>query len=112
VIYRLVVLLLLGFRFEDPSVGRLTRALMARGREVVTRVPPQPTATLRQVTINSWSSQGLSANIQLGSNAVAGVSAMEHYTVPVAGDTAWAIVNGNDIVLVGKHRIATPAISP
>jgi len=43
---------------------------------------------------------------------VAGVSAMEHYTVPVAGDTAWAIVNGNDIVLVGKHRIATPAISP
>lgn len=96
---------------EDPSVAELARTYISQGREMVTRVPPQPKVEMRQVTVNSVAVEASTCSINLPNGVVPDATFAPHY-VPEAGDTAWAFVSGQAVIVVMKHNAPNPVITP
>lgn len=95
---------------EDPSVADLARTYISQGRQMVTRVPQQPKVTMRQVTVNSVSVLSNTCSINLANGQVPDATFAPHYT-PAAGDTAWALVSGNTVLVMAKHQTPGPPIT-
>ncbi len=96
---------------EDPSVSDLARTYISQGRQMVTRVPPMPKVTMRQVTINSVAHAENTCSINIANGVVPDATFAPHY-VPQAGDTAWAFVSGNTVLVMAKHNAPGLLITP
>lgn len=95
---------------EDPSVADLARTYISQGRQMVTRVPQQPKVTMRQVTVNSVTPGANTCSINLANGEVPDATFAPHY-VPEAGDTAWAFVSGQTVLVMAKHDSPGPPIT-
>jgi hypothetical protein len=99
------------------SVTKLARNIISKGRDVVTRVPPQPVVTFRQGQVVSVGDALLpNADITLGGSTtvIPSVTVLQAYSPdnpPAAGHYIWAVVNGPDVVILGQH-IATQGAPP
>ena len=91
---------------EDPSVAGLARTYISQGRQMVTRVPPQPKLEMRQVTVNAVTAAANTCNITIANGEVPDATFAPHYT-PEVGDTAWAMVCGQTVLVFAKN--VTPA---
>jgi hypothetical protein len=94
---------------EDPSVADLARTYISQGRQMVTRVPQQPKLTMRQVTVNSVSPSSNTCSINIGNGVVPDATYSPHYS-PAAGDTAWALVSGQTVLVFSKHNTPGPFV--
>lgn len=94
---------------EDPSVADLARTYISQGRQMVTRVPQQPKVEMRQITINSVTPTQNTCSINIANGVVPDATYAPHY-VPAAGDTAWAFVSGNTVLVMAKHNNPGPPV--
>lgn len=90
----------------DPSVDELARKLSRRNALV--RVPPQPTAKLRQGVVTRVNYGAHQVDLKLGASdkVIEGVTFMPPYR-PLVGHTCWVIVNGPDLLVLGQHLAST-----
>jgi len=96
---------------DDPSVADLARTYISQGRQMVTRVPQQPKLEMRQVKVNSVTPTAATCNITIANGTVPDATFAPHYT-PQVGDTAWAMVCGQTVLVFAKNNTPGPPVTP